>query len=197
MRSIEDLLKLDYRISLSRDEEGDYFATVDELPGCMADGRTPNKAVENLREAMKSWMASRAAAGLEIPEPRDTADYSGRILVRMPKSLHRKLSVAAAGEGISLNQHIVSTLSEACGRASAIEAQQIVTYNSVFPNAPTAVSFPGAAGLAAYWGSRQVENSRLCQYWFGDPPFALQDTKVGYVEEQKLRPASPGAAAAA
>jgi antitoxin HicB len=124
MRSIDELLNLDYRISLEK-EDGSYFATVDELPGCMADGRTPNQAVANLRNSMRSWMESRRASCLEIPEPRAAGDYSGKVLVRMPKSLHHKLSMRAATEGVSLNQYIVSALSEACGRASGIEYDQI------------------------------------------------------------------------
>ncbi len=122
MRDLEGTMNLNYEISLHRDEEGTYFATVQELPGCMADGETPNDAVENLREAMKSWMASRIQAGLEIPEPRDTAGYSGKVLLRMPRSLHKKLSQRAAAEGVSLNQYVVSALSEACGTAAATQS---------------------------------------------------------------------------
>jgi hypothetical protein len=125
----------------------------------MADGRSPNKAVENLREAMKSWMVSRRAAGLEIPEPRDGAEYSGRILLRMPKSLHQKLSVQAASEGVSLNQHIVAALGEACGRA--------------FQNAVLV----DACNLSrAYVGSvGKFINMRLGALWSQTRPITLND----------------------
>jgi antitoxin HicB len=147
MKNVEELMNLDYRISLQKDEDGGYVAAVDELPGCIADGRTPNKAVENLREAMKSWMSSRAEAGLDIPEPRGISDYSGKILVRMPKSLHKKLSTQAAAEGVSLNQHVVSTLSEAWGKAFAVE-------------------FHAAAASATYVG---VTNAANCWTGFATP----------------------------
>src|SRR6266568_2337459 len=122
MRSIEERLNLEYHISLRRDE-GDYFAEVDELPGCIADGSSPNQAIKNLRQAMKSWMESRLAAGLQMPEPRSTSAYSGRILVRMPRDLHRKLAETAASESVSLNQYIVSALSETQGRREAAPSQ--------------------------------------------------------------------------
>jgi antitoxin HicB len=119
MKSLEEYLDQNYRFSLHKDEDGGFVAEVEELPGCAADGETPNEAVENLREAMKSWIASRQEAGLDIPEPREAAEYSGRVLLRMPKSLHRKLSEQAAREGVSLNQYMVSTLSESCGRSQS------------------------------------------------------------------------------
>ncbi len=37
--------------------------------------------------------------------------YSGRILVRIPKSLHRQLALDAKHEGISLNQYALYKLS--------------------------------------------------------------------------------------
>jgi len=39
-------------------------------------------------------------------------DYSGKTLLTMPKTLHRKLSEAAEAEGVDLNQYIISLLSE-------------------------------------------------------------------------------------
>lgn len=38
--------------------------------------------------------------------------YSGRVLVRLPRSLHRRLTEAAAIEGVSLNQYILYKLSQ-------------------------------------------------------------------------------------
>lgn len=37
-------------------------------------------------------------------------EYSGHIVLRMPRSLHKKLKEAAAVEGVSLNQYIVYKL---------------------------------------------------------------------------------------
>ena len=37
--------------------------------------------------------------------------YSGRILLRMPKSLHEKLVIEAKQEGVSLNQYMLYKLS--------------------------------------------------------------------------------------
>jgi predicted RNase H-like HicB family nuclease len=116
MKAIEDFLALNYRISVYRDEDGDYVVEVDDLPGCVAHGSTPDEAFQDLQEAKRVWMESRIAAGLEIPEPRPIEDYSGRVLLRMPRWLHRRLAVQSHAEGASLNQHIVTLLSDASAR---------------------------------------------------------------------------------
>lgn len=38
-------------------------------------------------------------------------DYSGRLVLRIPRSLHRSLKQAAAVEGVSLNQYMLYKLS--------------------------------------------------------------------------------------
>jgi len=113
MKSLEYYLGLNYRTSVYRDDEGDFIVKVAELPGCIADGKTPNEAFDNLKSAMRSWIESRMQAGLEVPEPRSTEEFSGRVLLRMPRYLHERLSQQAETEGVSLNQYMVSLLSEA------------------------------------------------------------------------------------
>jgi hypothetical protein len=50
------------------------------------------------------------------PPPEDaTADYSGQLRVRLPRSLHERLSRLATAEGVSLNQEMVMLLAEGCG----------------------------------------------------------------------------------
>lgn len=64
-------LALPYTVTLTPLEEGGYFAQIDELYGCWSDGETPEKARENLREAMELWLEHRIEAGLPIAEPRE------------------------------------------------------------------------------------------------------------------------------
>ena len=39
-------------------------------------------------------------------------DYSGRLLLRIPRSLHKTLKQSAAAEGVSLNQYLVYKLAQ-------------------------------------------------------------------------------------
>jgi hypothetical protein len=63
--------------------------------------------------AIVAWIEAARAAGNPIPEPSQPAldsIYSGKILVRMPRSLHAQLAQGAKTEAVSLNQHIVFLL---------------------------------------------------------------------------------------
>jgi hypothetical protein len=62
---------------------------------------------------MRAWIAEAVAQGREVPKPRSAASHSGRLLVRMPQSLHAELAHAAEREEVSLNQFITGTLASA------------------------------------------------------------------------------------
>jgi len=65
-----------------------------------------------------------AAQGKAMPAPMVPADeYSGRVTLRLAKSLHRSLTQAADKEGVSLNQHLTNILNYYAGYAQAIEAR--------------------------------------------------------------------------
>ena len=51
-------------------------------------------------------MATAHAAGREVPEPRSARDYSGKLLLRMSKTLHAELAQAAERDEVSLNAYI-------------------------------------------------------------------------------------------
>ncbi|MBI4492643.1 MAG: toxin-antitoxin system HicB family antitoxin [Chloroflexi bacterium] len=77
-----------------------------ELPGCITAGETEVEALEHLKEAMESWLLVALERGISIPEPapQPEREYRGRMLVRMPRTLHRKLAQRAEQEGVSTNQ---------------------------------------------------------------------------------------------
>jgi predicted RNase H-like HicB family nuclease len=110
-------LELPYHVSLvhDRDEDGaeGWVAEVDELPGCVSQGASPNEAVENLADAMLGWISVALEDGKEIPAPYEEPEYSGRFLVRLPRSLHAELAQQAQREGVSLNQFVAAALGAA------------------------------------------------------------------------------------
>ena len=46
-----------------------YIVSVPDLPGCMANGHSPNEAYENVKIVMREWMETARADGRPIPEP--------------------------------------------------------------------------------------------------------------------------------
>jgi predicted RNase H-like HicB family nuclease len=117
MKSIQQYLDLPYHVSVVRNEnergQAGWAASVEELPACTAVGNSPEEAVQRVRKAMKQWISSALERNEEIPEPRSGSSASGRLLVRMPKTLHGQLARAAEQEGVSLNQFITSALASA------------------------------------------------------------------------------------
>ncbi|MBM7644446.1 antitoxin HicB [Scopulibacillus daqui] len=106
-------MNLPYSIIIKRvnDESGRYyFADILELDGCHSHGNTPEEAYKNVHEAMEGWLKTKLDFGDPIPEPKE--EYSGRINLRMPKSLHQKLAIQAEMEGVSLNQYMIYKLSQ-------------------------------------------------------------------------------------
>jgi antitoxin HicB len=109
--SLEYYLNLYYPVTLYPDPEGGYIAQIKDLPGCLTQGETLEETMANINEARELWIETAYEAGDDIPVPSSDDSYSGKLLVRMPKSLHRRLAETADQEGVSLNQYIVSLLS--------------------------------------------------------------------------------------
>lgn len=51
------------------EEDQAYIVAVPELPGCMADGKTPVEAVENAEIIIQEWIECALEDGEPIPEP--------------------------------------------------------------------------------------------------------------------------------
>ena len=115
MKNVEDYMNLPYNYIVQpvTDESGSYFyARVLELDGCQSTGETFEEAYENLREAMKEWIETKLEGGFDVPLPVGYDDFSGKFVVRIPRSLHYRLSVEAEQEGVSLNQYALYKLSK-------------------------------------------------------------------------------------
>lgn len=94
------------------EEDGAYIAEVYDLPGCMADGKTPAKAIAAAEEAAKLWVEVAQEEGREVPPPSTEEPASGQFVLRLPRSLHARLRSMARREGVSLNQLALSLLAE-------------------------------------------------------------------------------------
>ena len=114
MKNVKEYMELPYNYIIQpiNDESGFYYyARVLELDGCQSTGETFEEAYENLRDAMKGWIEAKLEGGLEVPLPVGYDDFSGKFVVRIPKSLHYRLSIEAEQEGVSLNQYALYKLS--------------------------------------------------------------------------------------
>ncbi len=105
----EQHLEQPYEIALVR-RDGGWCAQAVELPGCEAHGATEEDALAAVRQAMAAWIQDALDNDRQVPPPKAASAHSGRLLVRMPPSLHSELVRLADREKVSLNTLIVGVL---------------------------------------------------------------------------------------
>lgn len=110
--------RTDYPFSirpLAADEGGGYLIEYPDLPGCISDGETPVEAMRNGEDAKRAWIAAMRQAGRAVPPPSSDAAYSGKWVMRVPRTLHRRLSDQARRDGVSLNTLAATYIAEGLG----------------------------------------------------------------------------------
>lgn len=111
-RRLDYYMKLPYTIEvlpIPESQGGGFTARLPQI-GRLAitgDGETPDEAIANLETAKRERFTDYLKKGIMIPEPEEEKEeYSGRFLVRLPKTLHHQLAIAARENQISLNQYV-------------------------------------------------------------------------------------------
>ncbi|MGN8739914.1 type II toxin-antitoxin system HicB family antitoxin [Bilifractor sp. HCP3S3_D3] len=112
--NIDEYMQLPYTrlIQEENDETGHYFyGKILELDGCQSTGDTLDELNTSLTEAMRGYLETKMEFGLPIPMPMKKSSFSGKFVIRIPRSLHQRLAVEAKQEGVSLNQLALCKLS--------------------------------------------------------------------------------------
>jgi antitoxin HicB len=112
IHNLEYYLILPYKLVIVHEETGGFFAEIEELPGCMTQGETMDEVLKNIDDAKRLWLKTAYDDKMEIPMPECMQEYSGRFVVRIQPSLHRRIAILADKEGLSLNQMVLSLLTE-------------------------------------------------------------------------------------
>ena len=94
-----------------------YVVESNVLNGCVAQGDTLDEAIALFAELENEWLETAKSLDIPIPDEitHEETSFSGKLMVRLPKSLHKKIAQEAENESTSINQLIVSILSEAIG----------------------------------------------------------------------------------
>lgn len=99
---------------LGKADGGGWLASVPALAGCIGDGETPEEALADAEAAIAEWTAAAKQLGRDVPGPQALGQWRQRV----PRSLHEKLKIIAAREGVSLNAYVANVLAENVGRAA-------------------------------------------------------------------------------
>jgi predicted RNase H-like HicB family nuclease len=146
----EQYLKEPYARILIPNNDGGFSAEVLEFPGCFADGDTAEEAFRRLEAAAKAWIEAALDQGQEIPEPSSNTGFSGKLALRLPRSLHRQAMRMAERDGTSLNQFLVTAVAARVGAEDLwqrlVSRLPFVSVQVVSNTAAAALRIHGATG---------------------------------------------------
>lgn len=108
--TLEEYLALQYPLEVVAEREGGYTVRFPDLPGCVSRVEDLADVGAVAEEIRRGWLTIAFEEGEPIPLPSYPEEFSGKFVVRLPRSLHRELAVSAAREGVSLNQYVVALL---------------------------------------------------------------------------------------
>jgi predicted RNase H-like HicB family nuclease len=114
--------------------EEPFVARVIEFPYSAGYGKTSEEAYAVALKAIRTFEEEK----LSLPNPLPHInEFSGRISLRIPKSLHRKLASYAEVEGVSINQYLGNLLSWASENYYS-SRQNVALQFSIFGISPLA-----------------------------------------------------------
>ena len=114
-------LSLPYVVEIApipEDEGGGYVACIPLLGrySAVGDGETPEEAYADLMEARSALIEDWLRRGVAVPEPKSDEEEalpSGKLSLRLPRSLHAQVNRQAEQEGVSINAYITAVLAQA------------------------------------------------------------------------------------
>ena len=111
-KEVKKYFEMNHKMEILKNEDGSFFGSIKEFSGCMTEGDTIEEVYKMLNEAKELWIETvlEDRGTILIPETEIENNYSGKILVRLPKFLHKKIAETAKFENVSINQYIVSKL---------------------------------------------------------------------------------------
>lgn len=109
----------DYNITTRRvivDGQTLFEARIQEFPDVTEFAESPAEAYELAIDTIDTLAEIYAEHARKLPAPKAPMDeYSGRVTLRLPKNLHRAVTIEAERQDVSLNQYLVSALGFHCG----------------------------------------------------------------------------------
>lgn len=109
---INPYVEMSHKIEIKKSEDGGFFVSIPDLPGCFSQADTMVEAYEIILDAKKAWIEVALETGETIPEPSDEKKHSGKMLLRIPPELHSELALNADLQGVSLNQYLTYLLTK-------------------------------------------------------------------------------------
>lgn len=179
-RRVRQILNKPYGRILIPDDDGTYTAEILEFPGCYGEGDTAADAINDLEQAAASWIEAAIKQGQGIPAPLDSCEYSGKINLRLPKSIHKQAVRFAERDDISLNQFFLSAIA---ARIGAEELYSCLLQRLQIPPAfnVTVMNVPPSSNVDFLVQTEKLQLSLECKQTeevLPAPPASLESMKV-------------------
>lgn len=114
-----------------------YVVEYLNFPGITGGGDTQEEAIQIANEALDMYLETLKREGKTIPSPTDF-NASGRVTLRLPKTMHLAVIEKAEREGVSLNAYIVDALSQKLYAFNAVDdlfkklsSEYLIKYNNI------------------------------------------------------------------
>ena len=119
-KELDFYLNFDYPFTVRPDlDDGGYIVQFSDIQYCVGTGDTVEEAINDAMIAKREWIKAALDNNIIIPLPSvqdDKEEYSGRITLRIPKSLHKMVMDTAKKEGVSANQLLSHLISMGIGK---------------------------------------------------------------------------------
>jgi len=100
-----------YRYSVQwSPEDQEFVATVLEFPSLSWLDEDQFEALRGIERLVSGVIDELKQSGEPVPQPIATQTFSGRLNLRVPPELHRKLTIEAANHGVPLNKYATDRL---------------------------------------------------------------------------------------
>lgn len=100
-----------YRYSVQwSPEDQEFVATVLEFPSLSWLDEDQFEALRGIERLVSDVIDEINRSGEPVPQPIATRTFSGRLNLRVPPELHRKLAIEAANHGVPLNTYATERL---------------------------------------------------------------------------------------
>lgn len=118
-------MKKEYRFEVYTDYSSgskQYIVNYFDFPNIIGVGDTVDEALEEAEGNLDYYLEYCSDKGIAIPEPslHEVNNFSGKVTLRMSKTLHKKVDAQAKKEGVSINSFICEAVSNYIGGKTVI-----------------------------------------------------------------------------
>jgi predicted HicB family RNase H-like nuclease len=94
----------------------EWIARYPEVNNTGGSGATIEAAIADAKNNLKFELDLLAEEGKTPPKPYETPNYSGKISLRIPRSVHKQIAELSESEGVSINSLISAAVSGFIGQ---------------------------------------------------------------------------------